>query len=146
MYGWIKFYERVEFEFLQKPQRHSKSIEIFNRPSLVVFSFWCWSECEDIQIRIFTVILLEVAVSQLLWPHNSQFEKHLARGHVHSGMYIHFTWFVSLNTHCDVVVRFAGVNMIKRFRYIILVVSVADCFHLSGTEWFYHCTHLVKLV
>ena len=42
------------------------------------------------------LLLLEVAVSQLLSPHNSQFEKHLARGHVHSGMYIHFTRFVLL--------------------------------------------------
>ena len=33
MYGSIKFFELVKFEFLQKPQRHSKSIEIFNRLS-----------------------------------------------------------------------------------------------------------------
>ena len=45
-----------------------------------------------------------------------------------------FHSFCSVNTHCDVVVRFAGVNVIKRFRYIIVVVSVADCFHLSGVE------------
>ena len=38
----------------------------------------------------------------------------------------------SVNIHCHVVVRLQV--QVNDFRYIIFLVSVADCFHLSGVE------------
>ena len=57
---------------------------------------------------------------------------------VHAGIQVYpFHSVCSLNIYCGVVVRFAD-EWSKAFRYSISVVSVADCNHLSGIEWFSH--------
>ena len=133
MYGSIKFFDRVENRISSKTSTLlAKCIEIFNRLSLVVFGVEVIAKTfkfEFLQFIIIRSCSFAVVVTTQFTIRKTPRQRSCPFRYVYP-----FHSVCSLNTHCDVVVRFEGVNVIKRFRYIIFVVSVADCFHLSGTE------------